>query len=216
MRRNRFPTPGCGPGTVQSKPYLAGGQSLGNGALESQLLLLQVISRRVLDLELGHSLAESRLNLLLLSALDLEGHRWVGDDLLNPRDVRLKLLLGLELLGESLIGGLELLGLADHVVDLGGRELTNRVGDGDVGAAAGGLLGGSDLEDTVDIDLEDDLKDGLTSLHRWDRCKGELSEGGVVLAVHTLTLEDRELNGLLVISDGGEGALDYVSECSSI
>jgi len=184
MRRNR-PSSYCGPGTIQSKPNLAGRESLGDSTLESQLLLLQVISRGVLDLELGHSLAESRLDLLLLSALDLEGHRWVRDDLLNPRDVRLKLLLGLELLGESLVGGLELLGLADHVVDLSGRELTNRVGDGDVGAAAGGLLSGGDLKDTVDVDLEDTLEDGLTSLHRWDWCKGELSEGGVVLAQFT-------------------------------
>lgn len=62
------------------------------------------------------------------------------------------------------------------------------------------IRSGSDLEDTVDIDLEDDLKDGLASLHGRDRSKGELSEGGVVVAANTLTLEDRELNGLLVVS----------------
>lgn len=47
-----------------------------------------------------------------------------------------------------------------------------------------------DLENTVDIDFEDDLEDCVTSLHWWDRCESELSEGGVVLAVHPLTLED--------------------------
>jgi hypothetical protein len=40
------------------------------------------------------------------------------------------------------------------------------VGDGDVGAAARGLLSSGDLQDTVDVDLEDDLKDGLTSALR--------------------------------------------------
>ena len=88
-----------------------------------------------------------------------------------------------------------------------GRELANRVGDGDVGAAARGLLSGGDLEDTVDVDLEDDLKDGLTSPHGRDRSKGEFTQGGVVLAVDTLTLEDGELNGLLVVGNGGEGSL---------
>lgn len=94
----------------------------------------------------------------------------------------------------------------DHALDLSGGQLANGVGDGDVGAAARGLLSGSDLEDTVDVDLEDDLKDGLTSLHGRDGSKGELSQGGVVLAVDTLTLVDRELNSLLSILDSGEGS----------
>jgi hypothetical protein len=33
--------------------------------------------------------------------------------------------------------------------------------------------------------------------HGRNRCEGELSERGVVLAVDTLTLEDGELDGLL-------------------
>ena len=95
----------------------------------------------------------------------------------------------------------------DHVLNLGGGELANRVGDGDVGAAAGGLLSGGDLEDTVDVDLEDDLEDGLTSLHGRDGSKSELAQGGVVLAVDTLTLVHGELNRLLVVGDSGEGPL---------
>jgi hypothetical protein len=78
----------------------------------------------------------------------------------------------------------------DHVLDVSGGELANGVGDSDVGAAAGSLLGGGDLEDTVDVDFEDDLKDGITGLHRGNRSQGEFTEGGVVLAVDTLTLED--------------------------
>lgn len=95
----------------------------------------------------------------------------------------------------------------DHVLNLGGRELANRVGDGDVGAAAGGLLGGGDLEDTVDIDLEDDLKDGLTGSHGRNGSKSEFTQGGVVLAVDTFTLVDGELNGLLVVGNSGEGSV---------
>jgi len=96
---------------------------------------------------------------------------------------------------------------ADHVLDLAGRELANRVGDGDVGAAARGLLGSSNLEDTVDIDLEDDLKNGLAGLHGGNRSKGEFTERGVVLAVDALALVHGELNGLLVIGNSGEGTL---------
>ena len=141
---------------------LSGGESLGDNALERELLLLQVISRSILDLELSHGVRESRLDLLLLAALEADGCGRVGDHLLNARDVRLELLPRLELLAESLVAGLELLGVVDHGLDVRRRELTNGVGDGDVGAAAGGLLSGGDLKDTVDIDFKDDLEDGLT------------------------------------------------------
>ena len=108
----------------------------------------------------------------------------------------------------------------DHLLDLGGAELADGVGDGDVGAAAGGLLGGGDLEDTVDVDLEDTLENGLTlllvsdrssinptragnthSAHGGNGSESELSEGGVVLAVNSLSLVYRKLDCLLVISD---------------
>lgn len=159
---------------------------LGDHTLEGELLLLEVVAAGVLDLELGHGVAEGALDLLLLATLELHAHAGVADDLLDTGDVALKLLPGLELLAESLVGALELLGVLNHLLDLVGRELANGVGDGDVGAAAGGLLGGGDLEDTVDVNLEDGLEDGVTGLHRGNGSKGELSEGGVVLAVHTL------------------------------
>jgi len=96
---------------------------------------------------------------------------------------------------------------ADHLLDLVRRELTNRVGNCDVSTAAGGLLGGSDLENAVDIDLEDNLEDGLASLHGRNGSKSEFTQECVVLTVDTLTLVNRELNGLLVVSNGGEGPL---------
>jgi len=83
---------------------------------------------------------------------------------------------------------------ADHVLNLGGRKLADRVADGDVCAAAGGLFGGGDLQDTVDVDFEDDLEHGLSGAHGWDGGKCEFTEGGVVFTVYALTLEHRELN----------------------
>lgn len=186
--------------------HLSGGHGLGDKALEGELLLLQVLSGAVAKLESGHGVADGGLNLLLLATLELEGQGRVRDNLLNTANVGLELLLSLETLAESLIVGLESLSIADHLLNLAGRQLADRVGDGDVGTAARGLLSGGDLEDTVGVNLEDDLKDSLASAHRRDRSKSELSQRGVVLAVDTLTLEDRELNGLLVVGNGGESS----------
>ena len=87
------------------------GHSLGDETLEGELLLLEIIGRRVLNLELAHSFAERLLDLLLLSALHLERQGRVGNDVLDARNVRLELLLGLELLAEGLVVGLERLGV---------------------------------------------------------------------------------------------------------
>jgi hypothetical protein len=181
--------------------------TLRDNTLESQLLLLQVLVTGILDLQLGHGVAESGLDLLTGTTLELQAHRGIADDLLNTRDVRLELLPSLVLLGESIVGRLELLGIGDGLLDVGGGQLTNGVGDGDVGRTSGGLLGGSDLQDTVGIDLEDNLENSLSSLHGRDRGESELSQRGVVLAVNTLTLEDRELHSGLVVGDSGESAL---------
>jgi hypothetical protein len=186
---------------------LAGGHGLGDNTLKGELLLLEVLVVGVLNLELGHGVRESGLNLLAGSTLELQAHGGVRDDLLNAGDVRLELLASLVLLGESVVSGLELLSVGNGLLNVGSGELSNGVGDGDVGGTSGGLLGGGDLQDSVGVNLEDDLEDGLTSLHGRDGGKGELSEGGVVLAVNTLSLEDGELNSGLVVGNSGEGAL---------
>ena len=90
--------------------HLPGGHSLGHEPLQGQLLLLEVVGRRVLELQLRHGLAEGLLDLVLLATLQLEGQCRVGDDLLDTRDVGLELLLGLETLAEGLIVAFELLG----------------------------------------------------------------------------------------------------------
>jgi hypothetical protein len=51
---------------------LAGREGLGDNALQGELLLLQVITASILDLELRHGVAESRLDLLLLATLETE------------------------------------------------------------------------------------------------------------------------------------------------
>jgi hypothetical protein len=187
--------------------HLPCGHSLGDQTLESKLLLLEVLGGGVLNLELGHGVAESGLNALLVATLELHGHAGVGDDLLNTGDVRLELLARLEALGEGLVGRLELVSILNHLVDLGAGELADGVGDGDVGSATRRLLGGGNLQDTVDVNLEDTLESGLTGAHGGKGSKSELAQGGVVGAVGTLTLVDGELDGLLVVDNGGEGAL---------
>lgn len=91
--------------------HLSGGHSLGHETLESELLLLQLVGTAVGDLEGSHGLGDLLLDLVLLATLELEGQRGVGDDLLNTANVGLELLLSLEALAESLIVGLELLGV---------------------------------------------------------------------------------------------------------
>lgn len=95
----------------------------------------------------------------------------------------------------------------NHLLNLSGGKLADGIGDGNVGTTSRGLLGSSNLEDTVDINLENDLESGLSSPHGGDGSEGELSQRGVVSAVGTLTLVNGELHGCLVIDNGGESAL---------
>lgn len=66
---------------------------------------------RVLDFELGHGVAKGGFDLLLVAALELQGHGGVGNDLLDTGDVGLELLAGFELLAEGLVTRLELGGI---------------------------------------------------------------------------------------------------------
>lgn len=204
----RYPRKGfiCWP-ILCSSLRLAGRHSLGHETLESKLLLLEVLGGGVLNLKLGHGVRKSRLDALLVATLQLHGQGRLGDHLLNTGDVGLELLAGLELLGESLVGALELVGVVNHLLDLTAGQLADSVGDGDVGGTAGGLLSGGDLQDTVDINLEDGLQSGLTGAHGGKGSEGELSQGGVVGTVGTLTLVDGELDGALVVNNSGEGTL---------
>lgn len=83
---------------------------------------------------------------------------------------------------------------ANHVLNLGRGQLSDSIRNGNVCGPARRLLGGGNLENTINIDLEDALEDGLAGPHRRNWSKSEFSKGSVVLAVDTLALEDRELN----------------------
>lgn len=96
---------------MQNATTLAGRHGLGDGTLEGELLLLQVISGALAELELCHGLAHGVLDLLLLSTLKFECQGGIRNDVLDPGDVRLELLLRLVLLGELLVVGLVFLGL---------------------------------------------------------------------------------------------------------
>lgn len=72
---------------MERMTLLSGGHGLGYQSLQRQLLLLEVIGCGLFDLELGHGVTEGGLDLLLVAALHLHRHAWVGDDLLNPGDV---------------------------------------------------------------------------------------------------------------------------------
>ena len=105
----------------------------------------------------------------------------------------------------------ELGGVFDHLLDLGGRQLADGVGDCDVGAAAGGLLGCGYFENAVDVDFEDDFEGGVSCFHSWYWRQGKLPQRGVILAVRPFPLENRELYCLLIVHDRGEGSIECVS-----
>ena len=101
--------------------HLSRGHGLGDDTLQGKLLLLQVVGSGLLDLELGHGVAQGGLDLLLLATLQLEGQAGVRDDVLHTGDVGLELLPRLELLAEGLVAGLELGGIWSDVSDSAGE-----------------------------------------------------------------------------------------------
>lgn len=183
--------------------HLPRGLSLSERTLKSKLLLLKVLGGGVLILKHSHGIAERSLDTALATLQATGGFKYF----LNTGDVTFELLAHLEALAEGLVGGLELVCFLNHLFDVSARQLADSVGDSDVGSAAGRLLSGGDLQDTVDINLEDTLESSLTGAHGGERSKSELAQGGVVGTVGTLTLVDGELNGGLVVDDSSEGAL---------
>lgn len=183
--------------------HLPRGLSLSERTLKSKLLLLELLGGGVLILKHSHGIAETSLDLSLATLQATGGFEYF----LNTGDVTFELLAHGEALAEGLVGGLVLVCFLNHLFDVTARELADSVRDSDVGSAAGRLLSGGDLQDTVDINLEDTLESGLTGAHGGERSKSELAQGGVVGTVGTLTLVNGELNGGLVVDDSSEGAL---------
>lgn len=116
-----------GKGYVYALSHTSG--RLLKGPLDTELSLLQLIRRRVLNLELLHSLGELSLNLGLCSSLELHADLGARDGALDLVDVSLEIRLGLVTSREVLVGLLELFSILDHLVDLGAGETADRVGD---------------------------------------------------------------------------------------
>ena len=66
-----------------NRPNLASRHRLRNQSLKRQLLLFQIITTTILDLELAHGIREGRLDFFLGAALELERHGGVRGDFLD-------------------------------------------------------------------------------------------------------------------------------------
>ena len=74
----------------------------------------------------------------------------------------------------------------------------------DVSLRSGDLVPGDDRQESVGVNLEDDVNLGLARLGALDTLDLELTEEVVTVGVAALTLEDADVNLLLVILHGGE------------
>ena len=74
----------------------------------------------------------------------------------------------------------------------------------DLSLAARSTVLGSDLQETVSIDLEGGNELGLATGHRGDAVELELAKETVVAALSTLALVHREGDGRLVVLNRGE------------
>ena len=119
-------------------------------------------------------------------------------------DVVLECVLGIDALLDGLILVGKLLGVADHLLDLLLGQTALIVGDRDGLGLADTLLNTGDGEDTVFVDLESDLNLWHTSSGGRDSGQIELAELMVVLTKGTLTLEDGNGDGGLLVLVSGE------------
>jgi hypothetical protein len=115
------------PGTKVGLPDASG--SLLESALDAELSLPELIGAGVLNFKLLECTSKLGLDLSLGSTLELHADLRRGDGALDLVDISLEVGLGIVTSREVLVSLLELLSILDHLVDLGGRETTNRVGD---------------------------------------------------------------------------------------
>ena len=115
------------------------------------------------------------------------------------------LVIGVDLFLEGLVLVGELLGIADHGLDLLFGETALVVGDGDALGLAGSLLVSGDGEYGVLINLEGHFDLGDTTGSGGDASEVELAEEMVILGHGALTLEHLDGDGGLLVLVGGEG-----------
>merc|ERR1712100_311421 len=106
-----------------------------------------------LDLVLGEtSLVVGDGN--LVGWVHLRGNFVSADGSLEGVAVVLKTILGFDTVSVGIILGLVLLGFGNHALDLVLRETSLVVGDGNLVLLTGGLFEGTDIQDTVGINVE--------------------------------------------------------------
>merc|ERR1719329_1881324 len=112
--------------------------------------------------------------------------------------------LGIDTLLDFLILVSELLGFLNHLLNLLFGETALVVGNGNLFRLTSGLILCADVQDAVGVYLECDLNLRLSSRSWRDSSKLELSKQVVVLSHRSLTLEDLDVHGRLVVLVGGE------------
>ena len=95
--------------------------------LDTQLRLLELVRRRVLDLELLERARELCLDLGFRASLELHPDLGARDRALDLVDIRLEVRLGVVPRAKVLVCLLELFCVLNHLVDLGPRETPDRV-----------------------------------------------------------------------------------------
>jgi len=128
----------------------------------------------------------------------------IFDTVLHLVDVVLKGVLGVDLLLDGLIFLSILLRVLDHFLDLLLGESTLIVGDGDGLFGSGSLILGAHSHDGVLIDFESDLNLWDTLWCWWDSVHVEFTKVVVVLGKSSLTLENVDGDGSLLILVGSE------------
>merc|ERR1719440_463597 len=119
-------------------------------------------------------------------------------------DVAIEGVLGIHTLLHLLVLISELLSLLDHLLDLLLSQAALVVGDGDLLTLACALVLGTNVQDTVGVNLEGHLDLRLATGSRRDSTKLELAQEVVVLGHWSLTLVDLDVHGRLVVLVGGQ------------
>merc|ERR1719253_1604707 len=178
-------------------------------ALDLLVLLLDLLGVRLrVGVQPGLAILERIHDLLLLLGVHLLAKALVVAGTLSGAahgvDVAIEGVLRVDALLHLLVLIRELLSLLDHLLDLLLSETTLVVRDRDLLALARALVLGAHVQDTVRVDLEGHLDLRLAARSRGDPAELELAEQVVVLGHGTLTLEDLDVHGRLVVLVRGE------------
>merc|ERR1719198_1320440 len=177
-----------------------------HSAFELLLLCLElVLLRELVLIEPVKAVLHGLLDLLLVAILELFLELLLIQCVAHREAVVLEAILRLDLHLVGLVLALELFGLLDHAVNLGLRETTFFIGDGDLIRLPCGLVLRRDVEDAVGIDVEGHLDLGHAARRRGDAVEVEFPKHVVILGHGTLSFENLDEHPGLVISVRREG-----------